>query len=113
MLYKVSPFGYFARVSKVSKGPWFNEDFAEEDGLEYFYVFGQSGQAMYLLSNNIPFEDRENLQRVYYALQRNKCLAWFGGLWLGTETILRVKCFKSMALGWRVLSLFGCAFLYK
>lgn len=37
MLYKVSPFGYFARVSKISRGPWFDEANVEEDGLEYFY----------------------------------------------------------------------------
>lgn len=61
MLYKVSPFGYFSRVSKVSKGPWFNEAFAEEDGLEYFYFYAQGGEQRYLLSNNIPFEDRETL----------------------------------------------------
>lgn len=29
------------------------------------------------------------------------------------ETILRVPYFKTMAIGWRVLSLFGTAFLYK
>lgn len=46
-------------------------------------------------------------------MQRNKYLAWFGGLWLGTETILRCRYFKGMALGWKALSLFGCAFLYK
>ena len=39
MLYKVSPFGYFDRVSKVSRGPWFEEQFVEEDGLEYFYAY--------------------------------------------------------------------------
>jgi hypothetical protein len=113
MLYKVSPFGYFARVSKVSKGPWFNESFAEEDGLEYFYTFGSGGEAMYLLSNNIPFEDREAFQRLYYSLQRNKSLAWFGGIWLGFETVSRVRLFKGMAIGWKALSLIGAAYLYK
>ena len=44
MLYKVSPFGYFGRVNKVSRGPWFNEYFVEEDGLEQYYVFaGDNG----------------------------------------------------------------------
>jgi hypothetical protein len=68
MLYKVSPFGYFARTGKISRGPWFNESNVEEDGLEYFYVFGQSGQPVFLLTNNIPLEDREKLQRLYYGL---------------------------------------------
>ena len=33
MLYKVSPFGYFSRVAKVSRGPWFQEHLVEDDGL--------------------------------------------------------------------------------
>ena len=71
MLYKVSPFGYFGRVSKVSRGPWFDEPYVEEDGLEYFYTFGSGGQTNYLLSNNIPIDDREKLQYFYYAYSRN------------------------------------------
>lgn len=43
MLYKASPFGYFGRVSKTSRGPWFREQWVEEDGLEYLYVFGDNG----------------------------------------------------------------------
>lgn len=59
MLYKVSPFGYFSRVSKVSRGPWFQEHQVEDDGLEWFYVFGNGqGEPVYLLSNNVPLEDR-------------------------------------------------------
>lgn len=61
MLYKVSPFGYFARVSKISRGPWFQESQVEEDGLEKFYVYAADGTIHYLLSNNIPLEDRERL----------------------------------------------------
>lgn len=113
MLYKASPFGYFGRVTKVSRGPWFNEHWVEEDGLEYFYVFGQEGDPVYLLSNNIPIEDREKLQKLYYGLERNRKLAWFGGLWLGVETVLRVPYFRTFAIGWRVLSVFGAAFAYK
>jgi hypothetical protein len=40
MLYKVDPMGYFGRVQKFSRGPWFNERNVEEDGLDYFYVYG-------------------------------------------------------------------------
>lgn len=40
-------------------------------------------------------------------------MAWFGGLWLGVETVLRVPYFRKMATGWRVLSVFGTAFLYQ
>ena len=54
MLYKVSPFGYFGRVKKVSRGPWFQEHMVEDDGLEYFYVYNQAGEVVYLLTNNVP-----------------------------------------------------------
>jgi hypothetical protein len=110
MLYKVGPFGYFSRVSKVSRGPWFQEYMVEDDGLEYFYVYGNG---IHLLTNNIPFEDREKLDRLYKAFKRNKQLAWFGGLWLGAETVIRVPYFRRMAIGWRLVSLFASAFVYK
>lgn len=113
MLYKVSPFGYFSRVSKVSRGPWFQEHNVEDDGLEWFYVYGQDGEPVYLLSNNIALEDRERLDRIYKAYVRNRGLAWAAGLWLGFETVARVQYFRSMAIGWKAVSLLGSAFLYK
>jgi hypothetical protein len=113
MLYKVSPFGYFSRVTKVSRGPWFEENNVEDDGLEYFYIFGNGGENLHLLSNNIPIEERMKLDRLYKGMTRNYHLAWFAGLWLGTETVLRVPYFKKMALGWRLMSLVGTAFVFK
>lgn len=113
MLYKVDPMGYFGRVTKVSRGPWFQEYMVEEDGLEYFYVYGSNEGLTYLLSNNIPIQDRDRLQRLYDAFQRNRYLAWFGGLWFGAEVVARVNCFKNMAVGWRILSLFGTAYAAK
>lgn len=113
MLYKVSPFGYFGRVAKVSRGPWFNEWNVEEDGLEYFYVYGGSEGLTYLLSNNVPLEDRQKLDRIYASYRRNSWMAWGAGLWLGMETVLRCQCFKKMAVGWRALSMFGAAWAYK
>ena len=61
MLYKVGPMGYFGRVQKLSRGPWFSESLVEEDGLEYFYMFMSGGQPVYLLSNNVALDDREAL----------------------------------------------------
>lgn len=54
MLYKVEPMGYFGRVVKFSRGPWFQESYVEEDGLEYYYVYGTGEGNNHLLSNNIP-----------------------------------------------------------
>jgi len=42
MLYKFSPMGYFGRVSQISRGPWFAEMQAEDDGLEYYYMHHDS-----------------------------------------------------------------------
>lgn len=114
MLYKVSPFGYFGRVAKVSRGPWFNEWNVEEDGLEYFYVYGGNADGLnYLLTNNVPLEDRERLERLYKGYRRNKYMAWAAGFWIGFETVVRVPYFKKMAIGWRCLSLIGTAMVAK
>lgn len=53
MLYKVDPMGYFGRVQKFSRGPWFQEALIEEDGLEYYYAYATQNGLTYLLSNNI------------------------------------------------------------
>lgn len=113
MFYKVTPMGYFGRVNKVSRGPWFRELWVEEDGLEQFYVYNDGESITYLLSNNIPIEDREKLSKFYHGLRRNNNLAWFGGMWLSLETILRVPCFRKMAIGWKALSFFGMAWVYQ
>jgi len=113
MLYKVSPFGYFSRVAKVSRGPWFQEYMAEDDGLEWFYTYPSNGEMIYLLSNNIPLEDRERLDYLYKAYLRNRGLAWAAGLWLSFETISRVGYFKKLAWGWRALSFVGVGYLYN
>jgi hypothetical protein len=113
MLYKVSPFGYFSRVSKVSRGPWFQEYMVEDDGLEWFYVYPFNGENVHLLSNNVPIEDRERLDNLYKAFSRNRVLGWAAGLWLSFETVSRVGYFKKFAWGWRALSFFGVGFFYN
>jgi hypothetical protein len=112
-MYKVSPFGYFSRVHKVSQGPWFKEPIVEDDGLEYFYVYKSGSETVRLLSNNVPIEDRERLDRVYRGYNRATTLGSVASLWLGLETVLRVPYFKKMATGWRVLSMVGLWWGYK
>lgn len=112
MLYKVNPFGYFGRIPKLSRGPWFEEHKVEDDGLEYFYVWNHEN-CNFLLSNNIPLEDRERMAYTYKAFYRNKCLAWCAGIWLGFETVMRVPQIKKMAFGWKMLSLFAISLTYK
>lgn len=113
MLYKVDPMGYFGRVVKFSRGPWFQEALVEEDGLDYYYVYGTSTGLNHLLTNNIPLEDRDRLQRLYSAFDRNKGLAWLFGGYVGVEVVLKCKCFKNMAIGWKALSLLGTAWTVK
>ena len=92
-MYKVSPFGYFGRTGKVSQGPWFKEHFVEDDGLEYFYVYNDGTANQSLLSNNIPIEDRTRFDNLYKGYLRAKKYAFYGGLWLGLETVVRVPYF--------------------
>lgn len=67
MLYKVNSMGYFGGVSKVSRGPWFKEFWVEDDGLDWYYTFlNTDGAKQYLLSNNIPLEDRQKLSHLYH-----------------------------------------------
>jgi hypothetical protein len=90
MLYKVTAMGYFGGVAKVSRGPWFKDYFVEDDGLDWFYTFLDSdNNKCYLLSNNIQFEDREALSRMYHSQVRNNRIAWFFGAWAGVELCLR------------------------
>ena len=115
MLGKYEPLGYFSRVSKLSKGPWFEEAFVEEDGLEWYYQYKQANQKVTLLSNNIPLEDREQLDRLFRGIDRNRRLSWFVGLCLSFETFQLSKTLNKavVAPGWRFLAIFGLGFAYK
>ena len=88
MLYKVTPFGYFGRVNQISRGPWFGELNAEDDGLEWYYVFGDSSGTMrYLLSSNMSYKDREEFSRLYYAQRRASIMATIAGGVVGFESV--------------------------
>ena len=89
----------------MSRGPWFREDWVEEDGLDYFYCFlDNDGKHKYLLSNNVPVQDRERIDHLYQTMTRNHRMTMFAGMWLGFEIVCRQKYLKSMALGWRFVS---------
>lgn len=113
MLYKVTPMGYFGRVNQISRGPWFEEAYVEEDNLEIFYAFAHNGAIQYLLSNNMSYADREDFRRLHRAHNRASNLAMFAGFYLSMETVLRHGYFKKMAMGWRVCSFFGLAYGFK
>ena len=55
--------GYMAaNPLKVSRGPWFKEFFATDDGLEFYYQYtNEKGKNQYILSNNIPWRERETI----------------------------------------------------
>ena len=99
--------GYFGRPAKVSRGPWFREMFSEDDGLEYYYQYKNGdGETKNLLTNNIPLEDRENIERLYSSYKRNTALSTFAGLWTSFELVTRVPALKRMLPGYRILSFF-------
>ena len=61
----------------------------------------------------MTLEDRERVAHLYKTMSRNNSLAWFGGLWLGAEVVMADRYFRSMATGWRFLSLIGIASVFK
>ena len=66
MLYKFGPMGYFGRVSQISRGPWFAEMQVEDDGLEYYFMHQDNqGNMRYLLTNNMTYEDREAMLKLW------------------------------------------------
>ena len=113
MLYKVTPMGYFGRVSQTSRGPWFKELQVEDDGLEWYYVYNDNAGIRYLLSNNMAIADREDFARIYKAHNRASGLAMFAGFACGLEAVTRHSYFKKMAVGWRVASFFAVSYGFK
>ena len=99
------PPSFMSPISKVSQGPWFKEYFATDDGLEYYYQFkDQNGETKYLLTNNLPWQDRENLWNLYQGCQRSKTFSLFFGHWAGLELVTRVPALKRLAFGWKFLA---------
>lgn len=108
---RLTPPGFFGRPLKISRGPWFRESMIEDDGLEYYYQFKNAeGEKQFLLSNNLPLRDRQNLENLWNAYRRNYWMSLFAGMWAGVEVVTRVGYFRKMAYGWKFLSFFaiGC-----
>ena len=112
MFHKISPAGYFGGVQKISRGPWFKEYLVEDDGLDWFYqVFDYDGTVNYLLSNNMPMKDREQLQSLYWTQYRNSKISTWVAMYLSFEACARFSCFKGMAIGWKALSWCGMSYV--
>jgi hypothetical protein len=105
--------GYFGRVYQQSRGPWFRRLYAEEDGLEHYYVYQDSQGIRYLLSNNMSYEDREDFSRLYQAHSRASGLAMFAGLYLAMEVVARHSRFSGMAIGWKCASWLAIGYGFK
>ena len=114
MLYKVTPFGYFGRVSQISRGPWFAEMHVEDDGLEWYYVYLDGARNVkYLLSSNMSYDDRECFARMFWAQRRCSLLATAAGAFVGFEVVSRHPYFRGMATGWRLCSLLAVGYTAK
>ena len=102
------PPGPLSGISKLSHGPWFKEVFRTDDGLEYYYKFkDREGETRYLLTNNIPWEDRERLWNLYQGHNRANKLATLFGFWASVEMVTRIPQIRRLAVGWKVLSFLG------
>lgn len=67
----------------------------------------------YLLSNNMTYEDRENMIKLWSAQRRVTGLAWGFGFLVASYAITKAPQLKSMALGWRCCSFLGVALVTK
>ena len=63
----------------------------------------------YLLSNNMSYQDRTELERLWAGARRVTNLGWFGGAFVSAIWMTKDPYFRGMASGWRVLSFIGIA----
>ena len=106
--------GYFGRVSQITRGPWMAEMQVEDDGLEYYYLHQDTnGNMRYLLSNNMSYEDRTAMERMWKGQRRVTNLGWFAGFFVGGAVITMDPIVKKWALGWRGFAMIGCAAFTK
>ena len=70
-------------------------------------------QFNYLLSNNMSYKDRTDMGHLYKAYRRSEGLVSAMSLWMAVETALRVPQIKKMAIGWKLLSIYGVYFGYS
>jgi len=106
--------GHFTSHLTVSRGPWFKEMMVEEDGLEWYYTFLDSDMnKCYLLSNNVPLQDRERLANIYHSHVRNNQIGWFFGGWTAFELVNKIKYCRTSALGWRAVQWLSMTYLLK
>ena len=103
----------FDRVHVYDRHPRYEWYWAEDDGLEKYYVVPTSSGEQFLLSNNMTYKDRTEFYRLYMAHDRVHNFAYLAGIWLSAETVLRVPYFKSMPVGWRFVSFLGLGLAYR
>ena len=109
----LNAYDYSGRPRRVIRGPWFKPFLTEQDGLETFYVRKGPNGKEYLLSNNLSWQDRENLDRLYQGAARCNMIVFLASLYVGLEgwTIMarRGAIWKARAsmgiLGWATASL--------
>lgn len=105
---------YFGGASLFSRGPWWREFWIDDDGLDWFLRFTDNdGNFNYLLTNNLPLRDREQLYGLYKTSVRNHRISSFIGLWVGFELVTKLRYCKSSALGWRFVQWLAMSFAVK
>ena len=105
----------FAPVAILDQAAWYKQAWAEDDGLEKYYRHynRSTGQFNYLLSNNMTYKDRTQFDYLFKAHKRADYIVHAFSFWAAFETLQRVSQLKKLAIGWKVVSLFGIAWSYK
>ena len=63
----------------------------------------------YLLSNNMSYQDRTELEALWAGARRVTNLGWFTGAFVSVVWMTKDKYFHKMAGGWKLLSFIGIA----
>ena len=117
MVYKLNGNGWMTPPAKISRGPWFKEQaLADDDGLEKFYYFEgpalspdskYSTETRFLLSNNLPFRDRDAFKKLYESYKYRSKINMVIALALSAHFHMQVPYLRKLAVGWRFLTFLG------
>ena len=103
-MYGATPNSVFMDIPTIPRGPWFKEMVVQDDGLEYFYKMrDQEGNMKFLISNNLTWQDREDLSGLYKSAYRTKGLVFFSSAYVAFEIFNRIARLSKMGLGTKLV----------
>jgi len=104
----LTPGSFPGQVPHVARGPWFKELWVEDDGLDkYYQLTDENGDSRTLLSANVAWKDRDNLDRLYRSVKRSQLLIGVTSAYLSFEFVYRTPRINKLGWGLRLLAFAG------